>query len=68
MYALHYLCNKQHLKTIGKKTQVLQKQLTQVFIALLVSELTLYSTNPGYHWVCLSTGSLGSFVSSPYTD
>ena len=50
MYALHYLCNKQHLKTIGKKTQVLQKQLTQVFIALLVSELTLYSTNEAKTW------------------
>ena len=47
--------------------QAPEKKFTQVFIALLVGELTLQWTNPEHHRVPLFTGSSKILVSSSYT-
>ena len=51
---------------MGKKRK-LQKNFMQVFIALLVSELTLQWVNPGHHRVPLFIGSSKILASSSYT-
>ena len=44
-----------------------RKKYMQLFIALLVSELTLQWINPGHHHVSLFIGSSKILVSSSYT-
>ena len=61
--------NKKHIQKqrVKRKTQASEKKFTQVFIALLVGELTLQWINPGNHCVPLSIGRSNILVSSSYT-